>query len=179
MNDLELNALIVKNARIAATLDALNSAKDTALDDCAIATKRREGYYYNVSSYAMERKTYAAEDLIESKTRYVVIRKPKAFAEAVAIPCFTDPWKAYETLCAACAALERDKKETAERILAEMDAREITEWQAPLECKATVQERTNKKPREGATPIKTATVTISKRSVSTPILRVIKVSEED
>ena len=177
MNDIELNALIVKNARIAAALDAFNSAKDKALGDCATAAPR-EGYYYNATSYAMERKTYAAEDLAESKTRFVVIRKPKAFAEAVAVPSFAEPWTAYETLCAACAALERDKKETAERILAEMDAREITEWQAPLDCKAKVQERTNKKPREGATPTSTETMTISKRSVSTPILRAIEPREE-
>ena len=174
MNDIELSQLVVKAARIAATLDAMEAAKKQMVEAAAKAEPRNGGYA--LCEYAVTRgyPQYAEGDTLPKVTRYVVVRKPKDFAASVAIPTFSDPWSGYETACACASALERDKKETAAAILAEMDKRGITDFAAELGCTAKVQSKTTKEPREGATPTEVKETTYMVKRIVTPIITAIE-----
>lgn len=173
MNDIELSQLIVKAARIAVTYDAIETAKKRIVENAAKAEPRNG---YALCEYAVTRgyPQYAEADTLQKVTRYVVVRKPKEFAQMVEAPTFADTWNGYETACACAAALERDKKETAAAILAEMDARKITDFVAELGCTAKVQTKAVKEPREGAKPIETRETTYMVKRIVTPIITAIE-----
>jgi len=173
MNDIELSQAIVKAARIAVAYDAIETAKKRIVENAAKAEPRNG---YALCQYAMTRKypQYAEGDTLPKVTRYVVVRKPKEFAQMVEAPTFADTWSGYETACACASALERDKKETAAAILAEMDARKITDFAAELGCTAKVQTKTTNEPKEGATPTEVRETTSTVRRIITPIIMAIE-----